>query len=274
MTDHEFEDILRTAVKSHGEDYFEKTAPSHEFSDRFNGRMEKIIHKKKRSGRIIKIICSAAAVFAVLVVSVHFLNLKNISGSMTSTVSQNAVKPDISYNAEKNDAPMAENDGDAYNAEPADNAVNEGFDDRLTDSVKTADSAEQNIPQNVGAAKSLEASEYPSAVIKHGGQTVSLGKDNTEKAVELIRSIISEGAVSEEQKAELSDENAEYVIYAVSADGQAFMTDDDGNALTSLTLYLDTNGTGVIYSEQTGDYYSIALSDPDKTYTEIKELIK
>lgn len=284
MTDNEFDDILKNAVKIHGKDYFEDSAPPHQFSDNFNDKMEKLIHKRKKKGRIIKIICSAAAVVVLSVVSVRLLVMPNIDTLFPSAEKiQTAEISSAPDNISSADTDTQTNDNDIMNNDAAEDYAAEDTDNAISNYSKSI-TAEQNnaavdsiqADDNVAGSAMQESQDAKYlASVSHNGQETSLDENKSYQLGNYITDILaSENVIidSEEDTVSLNSDKSQYSISLQVFSETPIITDESGNIITSLTIILNED-KGCLVSSQMDSVYSFTLLFPENFYSELEKIL-
>lgn len=287
MTDQEFDRIIEKSVRTHGNEYFDTTAPSHDFSDRFQQKMNRLLSARQKKHRTIRrIAAAAAAVAAAACICVAVLRL-NILSDQTPVADSDQMTMTASAPRSASSSSSAAADESQDGMPPVyDNALPEQH-DQTAKSIQNAAAAEENegIQAQEDAQEADHADDYThdrsittgsaSATLTRRGQSVSLTAEQAAAISDIVVGWIvnHELLPDTEQSAVLpAPGQTAYSISVNSTDGSPLLYDENENPVYQLTITLDGD-SGCIRYDHTQQVFPFRLEHSEEKYNTIENLI-
>ncbi len=285
MTEYEFDKIIENSVKNYGHDYFELSAPPHEFSSHFKRKMSKLTSSQKRRTNIIRILSAAAAIIVISVVSVSLLTMKSIPSDMMTANQTSIQSEDIIMSSDEKIHKNEANETDNTHTDDYNNYIDGITEGEYAESDQAEEGTKSIIQQNenIPATENAENFAAPENDISTSLLNVAVVKNNHEifldssKSAEIEQLILTllEDTIRKENRTDaesISKETAQYTIFLKSGENDPLMYDENGRAVTFISLFLNNERSSVLFNDGS-QAYNFTLASPQDTYESIEAII-
>ena len=282
MTEYEFDKIIENSVKNYGHDYFELSAPPHEFSSHFKRKMSKLTSSQKRRTNIIRILSAAAAIIVISVVSVSLLTMKSIPSDMMTANQTSIQSEDIIMSSDEKIHKNEANETDNTHTDDYNNyidGITEGEyaeSDQAEEGTKSIIQQNENIPatENLAAPENDISTSLLNVIVVKSDHEISLDSSKSAEIEQLILTLL-EDTIRKENRTDaesISKETAQYTIFLKSGENDPLMYDENGRAVTFISLYLNNERSSVLFNDGS-QAYNFTLASPQDTYESIEAII-
>ena len=282
MTEYEFDKIIENSVKNYGHDYFELSAPPHEFSSHFKRKMSKLTSSQKRRTNIIRILSAAAAIIVISVVSVSLLTMKSIPSDMMTANQTSIQSEDIIMSSDEKIHKNEANETDNTHTDDYNNyidGITEGEyaeSDQAEEGTKSIIQQNENIPatENLAAPENDISTSLLNVIVVKSDHEISLDSSKSAEIEQLILTLL-EDTIRKENRTDaesISKETAQYTIFLKSGENDPLMYDENGRAVTFISLFLNNERSSVLFNDGS-QAYNFTLASPQDTYESIEAII-